>query len=275
MGLLSNLRLLRPISSRVAVDLSKAFNFLARAPLGQLLCWMGIPPRVVAFWLHCLQGLSRCFQVSGCLSVNLEATTGAPEGDPASVLGMVAVCAGLASLLDTVSPHLYVDNRCLGGHREALEVLQSYTTSMRMVVDWRKSYVWAVSPVSKAWFKAHLASCLPADVTLPLHNHVKELGVQLQFNKRHCIHHLTPRLEEAARRLRRLFHDPSTIQVKARVVQSGIWPFACFGSFDSAPGLHHLHRLRSLAARVDVLPCGLASDSRRHGSRTEGFPGAA
>ena len=59
-------------------------------------------------------------------------------------------------------------------------------------------------------------------------------------------------LDEAAARLKRLFHAPSPLPTKARVIQSGILPHAFFGTFNAAPGLRHIHRLRSLAARALV-----------------------
>ena len=137
-----------------------------------------------------------------------------------------------------------------GHHEAALSTLQSFTSSMKLRVGWNKRYAWAMELASKKWLKRNLQLLLPQGVVLDLQDHIRELGVQLQFNRRHCLHYLTPRLEEAAGRLRRLFHDPSPMAVKARVVQSGVWPFACFGSLNSAPGTHHLHRLRSLATRA-------------------------
>ena len=243
--------------SGVAVDPVKAFNLLARAPLGWLLHWLGLPASVVTCWLKSLGNLTRTFLVSGSLSVSQGSTTGAPEGDPISVLAMISVCTALALLLPTVQPHFYMDNwswltKSPANHSTALSTLQEYTSSMNLRIDWRKSYAWAIGPQSKKWLKVHLPACLPPGTALCLRDHIRELGVQLQFNKRHCMHHLTPRLEEAARRLRRLYHDPSPLAVKARVVQAGIWPYACFGSFNSAPGAHRLHRLRSLAARAII-----------------------
>ena len=243
--------------SGLAVDLVKAFNLLARAPLGWLLQWLGLPRHLSEFWLKSLRNLTISFHISGSLSGSLPSTTGAPEGDPISVLAMIGVCTALALLLTSVSPSMYMDNwswmSCQpSGHQAALLTLQDFTASVRLRVDWKKSYAWAIGPVSKKWFRRNLRLLLPPGVELGLQDHIRELGVQLQFNKRHCLHYLTPRLEDAARRLRKLFHDPSPMAVKARVVQSGVWPFACFGSFNSAPGKHHMHRLRSLAARAMV-----------------------
>ena len=229
--------------SGLSVDLSKAFN------LGELLCWLGIPRQVVTFWLRCLSQVSRCFQVCSSLSASVPSSTGAPEGDPISVLGMVAVCT------PDLSPHFYMDNWSWMSwrpepHGVAVGLLRDFTGSMRMVVNWAKSYCWIVHPSSKKWLRRVLPSHLAEGVNLPVLSHVRELGVQLQFGRKVCLQHVMPKLEEAVCRLRRLFHDPSPLHAKARVIQSGIFPHAFFGSFNAAPGQVKVHRLRSHAARA-------------------------
>ena len=183
--------------SGLAVDLTKAFNFLARAPFGELLCWMGLPQGVVQFWLRCVSKVSRCFQVCGSLSAKVSSTCGAPEGDPVSVIAMIGVCTALASQLSMVSPHFYVDNwswtaQQPGAHGAAIAVLREYTDSL-LTIDWSKSYAWSVHPASKKWFKKHLPACLPGEVQLPVLSHVRELGVQIQFGKKICLQHVSPR----------------------------------------------------------------------------------
>ena len=205
--------------------------------------------------------VTRCFQVGRSLSVPVESSTGAPEGDPTSVIGMIAVCTALVLLLvqasPDVSPHFYVDNWSWmsaepAGHGLALRELQSFTNSMRMVINWAKSYSWSVHPSSRRWLKRELCSHLPDGVALPVLSHVRELGVQLQFGRKICLQHVVPKMEAAVSRLRKLFHDPCPLHVKAKVIQSGIFPHAFFGSFNAAPGQAKVHRLRSHAARALV-----------------------
>ena len=247
--------------SGISVDLSKAFNHLARSPLAELLCWLGMPRPVVQFWQRCLSRVTRCFQVGRSLSVPVESSTGAPEGDPTSVIGMIAVCTALVLLLvqssPDVSPHFSVDNWSWmsaepAGHGLALRELQSFTNSMRMAINWATSYSWSVHPSSRRWLKRELCGHLPDGVTLPVLSHVRELGVQLQFGRKICLQHVVPKMEAAVSRFRKLFHDPCPLHVKARVIPSGILPHAFFGSFNAAPGQAKVHRLRSHAARALV-----------------------
>ena len=243
--------------SGVSVDLTKAFNFLARAPLASLLCWLGMPRSVSQFWLRCLSKVSRCFQVGRSLSTAVGSTSGAPEGDPSSVLAMIAVSTAVAAMLPMVTASFYVDNWSWlsdrpGSHEEAFLALRAFTDSLRLVVDWKKSYTWSVHPASRKWLKQLLPRCVPAGVALPILSHVRELGVQIQFGRKICLQHVSPKLDEAARRLHVLFHEPLPLPAKAKVIQSGILPHAFFGSFNAAPGQHRIHRLRSLAARALV-----------------------
>ena len=191
------------------------------------------------------------------LSTPVGSTSGAPEGDPCSVLAMIALSTVVATLLPMVAPHFYVDNWSWlatrpGAHEEAITALLAFTDSVRLVVDWKKSYTWSVHPASRKWLRKSLPRCLPDGVSLPILSHVRELGVQLQFGRKICLQHVCPKLAEAVRRLRVLFHEPSPPATKARVIQSGIFPHAFFGSFNAAPGKHRIHRLRSLAARALV-----------------------
>ena len=72
-------------------------------------------------------------------------------------------------------------------HGPALLTLLELTDSLRLQVDWKKTYVWAVwgtQKVSQSWWKDVGPAFLPDHVVLPLVAHVKELGAFLQFSRR-------------------------------------------------------------------------------------------
>ena len=97
--------------SGLVLDLRKAFNLLPRAPIGYLMQVLGVPADQVSFWLFSLSKLRRTFQVNNHLSTPLHSTTGVPEGDPISVLGMIGFCWLYVELLRPyVDPTAYVDN---------------------------------------------------------------------------------------------------------------------------------------------------------------------
>ncbi|CAE7493472.1 unnamed protein product [Symbiodinium sp. KB8] len=122
--------------SGFCLDLRKAFNFLPRAPLGDLLQRLGLPARVASGWCRSLAKVSRSFQIHGSLGPALPSTTGAPEGDPTSVLGMIAVCWLFVELLQgVVSPKAYVDNLSwssddLENHAPALLILEDFRRAL-------------------------------------------------------------------------------------------------------------------------------------------------
>ena len=77
--------------SGLVLDLRKAFNLLPRSPIGHLMQLLGVPGEQVEFWLKSLSRLQRLFQVRDHLGAPLPSTTGVPEGDPISVLGMISL----------------------------------------------------------------------------------------------------------------------------------------------------------------------------------------
>ena len=164
----------------------------------------------------------------------MPSSTGAPEGDAVSVLGMIAVGVVFCAMVQAgATPRTYVDNwgwtvRHCSQHRVVVRHLQRLEAAMRLVVDWSKAYVFATCPQARKWLKQHSQSLFPTAV--PLVTCVKELGTHLQFSKRHALGSLPTRFKEATRRLHRLFHSPASLASKALVVQNSIWPFAMFGS---------------------------------------------
>ena len=141
--------------SGLCLDLRKAFNLLPRAPLGCTLRALGLPPTVCNFWLASLQGLHRHFSVHASLGPGLPSSTGAPEGDPMSVLGMLSICWIFVKLLEgLVCPTAYMDNWSWSTdfpdcHGPALLVLQDLTDSLRVQIDWSKTYSWGTTRFSQ------------------------------------------------------------------------------------------------------------------------------
>ena len=75
-----------------SIDIVKAFNNLPRLPLRALLEHLQVPPDIVETWFAFLDCVLRHPTFHNDLGVGLMSTTGAPEGDPLSVIGMLALC---------------------------------------------------------------------------------------------------------------------------------------------------------------------------------------
>ena len=242
--------------SGFCLDLRKAFNFLPRAPLGDLLQRLGLPAYITSGWCLSLTRVTRSFQIHGSLGPELGSTTGAPEGDPTSVLGMIAVCWLFVSLLQgVVDPKAYVDNLSWSSddpenHAPALLILDDFRRALSLEIDWQKTYQWATSQVSKQWWHNVGADFLPGPACVV--QHVKELGSYFQFTRRAARGPFQQRVQEALQRLAKLGSDPQGLPTKAQVVQGGVWPFLFFGTEGIAPSCTTVHSLRSAAARAVI-----------------------
>ena len=244
--------------SGLTLDLRKAFNFLPRAPIGELLRRLGVPPQLVQFWLMGLSSVQRLFQCGPDLGPPLPGTTGAPEGDPVSVLAMLSVCFLFHHMLSpVVRPASYMDNwswtsELREAHGPALQGLIELTDCLRMQVDWSKTYFWSTSASDRAWWRTGAYVLLPPGVHVPVLHHVRELGAHISFSRRHALGHMIQTLDDAIAKLHRLFHEPSPLLVKAQIVQQGVWPSAFYGALSVAPGRHRFQALRCNAARAIV-----------------------
>ena len=244
--------------SGLSLDLRKAFNLLPRAPICRLLEYLGVATSACAFWRHSLGSLQRVFQVHQSLGPDLGSTTGAPEGDPTSVLAMIGVCWLFVRLLEgLVSPRAYVDNwswtsDCPDNHGLALLVLQDLTASLRLQIDWAKTYVWALLPVSRSWWGDVGPAFVPEGVQLEIVPQVKELGSLFCFRRRPHSATFQARVQDALGRLNQLATDPQGLPVRARVIQGGVWPFLFYGTEACLPSCSVLSTLRSAAARAIV-----------------------
>ncbi|CAE7812076.1 unnamed protein product, partial [Symbiodinium sp. CCMP2456] len=238
-------------------DLS-GLQLSAAAPLCDLLMRLGLPSDVAQGWGKSLTKVSRSFQIHGSLGPELPSTTGAPEGDPTSVLGMIAVCWLFVELLQgVVSPKAYVDNLSWTSddpenHAPALLILEDFRQALSLEIDWQKTYQWATSPVSRTWWLTVGVDFLPGSTCLV--DQVKELGSYFQFTRRRSRGPFQQRLQEALQRLSKLGSDSQGLPTKAQVVQGGVWPFLFFGTKGLAPPTSTVHTLRSAAARAIVGP---------------------
>ena len=78
------------------------------------------------------------------------------------------------------------------------------------------------------------------------------------FGKKVCLGRFPARCAEGLNCLHRLFHDPTSVKVKSKVVQQGVWPFVFYGSFALAQMNLHFRNLlaaiHSCASHVPARP---------------------
>jgi hypothetical protein len=77
--------------SGLIADLQKAFNHLPRLVVFEAAALLGIPMSLLIAWAGALTQISRRFQLGQGLTKPVFSTTGLPEGDGLSCLGMLII----------------------------------------------------------------------------------------------------------------------------------------------------------------------------------------
>lgn len=94
------------------MDLVKAFNLIPRRVIQFLLQMLGVPRTAINCWFSSLTRLTRSLQNGKDLGPPMTSTTGLPEGDSLSVVGMLALSFVFHHKLRTpqLRPYAYADN---------------------------------------------------------------------------------------------------------------------------------------------------------------------
>ena len=239
------------------LDLVKAFNRIPRAPLRELFVRIGFDPLVIDFWFKSLSNLSRYPQCMGSLGAPMNSTTGIPEGDSCSVLGMVVLSAFYHYRIRTpkLQPYSFADNwswltTCDRDHFRAMIKVMNLVQSIKMQIDFGKSWAWGIT---KKFRKAiqNCNSLFPdKSIQIELLTSVKDLGSQLHYNKNVTLGSISSRIREGVKRCDKLRWIPIDMKSKAKFVQSAIWPTALYSATTQLLGYKHWQTLRRAVARA-------------------------
>jgi hypothetical protein len=196
----------------------------------------------------------------------MAAANGAPEGDPFSCAIICAACWLLAHLIEqpALQARLYVDNWSWTGSEaeevaRALHTTQRLTRSLRMSIDWAKTYAWAAGSASQAELKEALLETAGAPCVVPVVSATVELGVSFVFDMGRHTHQLQARLQKALQRLGRLRTDAYPIQSKAHRLQTSVWPVAFYGMEAQVVPKRQVQQLRTAASRALLGNTSIAS----------------
>ena len=237
-----------------SLDLIKAYNTFGRFPIGCIMIRLGMPAPWVHAWIRSLDVMMRYPTIQGCVSFGIASTTGVPEGCSISVLSMLATSCMYHAWLKTefVRPFAYADNwswmssrqRC---HFAAYQQVLRLTSVMRLSIDHSKSWHWG----TKKDFREACENCAlfhpTADVPVIVKSSVKDLGEKVSYDKSVSLGFIKEKIDEAVTRMHRLEWLPATMQVKARMLQSCVWPLALYSSDTTYIGMQHYTALRRAA----------------------------
>lgn len=239
----------------IVADVQKAFNFLSRTVVTEVLAWIGIPVQVLVGWTGAVQAFARRFQVNGGLSQPLTSVTGYPEGDALSCLAMVAVDmvfhAWHVHFFPLCQPITYVDDWQLvscspEGLIPLFECLHQFSEQMDLSLDYKKTYMWCISARGRALLRA---------AGFHLEPNGRNLGAHVQFTKQHANKILTDRIASVAELWGRLRRSHSRHTQKVIAVRVAAWPRALHAVASTALGANWFQQLRSGAMK------GLALDA--------------
>ena len=241
------------------LDLVKAFNRIPRAPLRELFVRIGLSPEIIDYWFKSLSNLTRYPQCFGSLGQPMCSTSGIPEGDSCSVLGMVALSILYHFRIRSpkLRPYSYADNwswltTCEKDHLSAMIKVMNLVQSLRMEIDFRKSWTWGTTKK----FRKAIQCCnflFPDGRTqIEMLTTVKDLGSQLHYNKNVTLGSISTRINEGIKRCEKLRWVPTDMKSKAKFVQSAVWPAALYSSTNQLLGYKHWQSLRRAVARALV-----------------------
>ena len=248
------------------LDLVKAFNKIPRAPLKALFHKFGVCPVATNYWFSSLSRLVRHCNVLGSLGPPVGSTCGVPEGDSASVLAMVLLSSAFyyAHVSPQLTPYAYADNWSWlsTSTREQIRAVQkvlSFTTSIRMDIDHTKSWCWGTT-------KSFRDACQNINLLFPdglttidVRTEAKDLGIQINYNKAVILGSQKDRLQNGISRCERLKWIPLSIQEKAKMIQTAIWPTALYSADSLTLGAKHFDNLRRAATNALVYEHKIAS----------------
>ena len=236
-----------------SLDLVKAFNTFNRRIMFLALTRLGMPERIVGFWVRCLSKLLRHPEIHGRLGPPVHSTTGAPEGDCISVLAMIALSTifyfRLLHVAPRAEPFAYADNWCWmvkdkKSHFLAMICILNLAHALKVTINFQKSWHWGTTKEFRD-FSQVLQLLFPSETdTIVTQLHVKDLGESVAYNKKVSVDFIRTRVENAVNRIRRLRHLPCTIQDKCLKIQTAAWTSALYAADTTYVGQKHFHDLR-------------------------------
>ena len=207
----------------VTLDIVKCFNAIARLPASLAMEKLGIPETWIKFWISSLSKTHRFWKIHEQLWEGTTTTTGCPEGDCWSILA----CLGLSYIWTfhitqgTTRPLSFADNwnwrsQDTESNIQTIRKTIQYLTSIKLDIDWAKTWVWCTRSVIKKTWKERLLAALP-DVSIRVVTSARELGYTMHYNRVQSRYTQKERTSEAMKRWKRLQHMKLSLDDKGKI----------------------------------------------------------
>ena len=209
----------------------------------------GVPPQLVSLWEQALTHFVRYFILGGD-------TFGIPEGDPISVLAMLA----FSILWNRAHTDQFTDaptSRNFTSVSNLIESNISFQLAWKQSIAWDKSWVWSNKPSGqKLWqqFLLHRNKSTNTDDMPPIARVATELGAVINYTPLRFKGDQPARFVQASARLRSARALPLSCPNAAKTVCSAVLPVALHGCEIMFPTNNQLSKLRTDIARVKTNP---------------------
>ena len=206
----------------------------------------------------------RYFILGGDTFGPFSSTTGIPEGDPVSVLAMLAfsILWNRAHTDQFTEAPTYADNlelfsRNFTSISNLFESNISFQLAWKQSIAWDKSWVWSNKPSGqKLWqqFLSHRNQSTNTDDMPPIARVATELGAVINYTPVRFKGDQPARFVQASARLRSAKALPLSCSNAAKTVCSAVLPVALHGCEIMFPTNNQLSKLRTDIARVIIGP---------------------
>lgn len=205
-------------------DLHKAFNMLPRLVVMEACAALGVPPPILVAWAGALTAMKRRFQIRNSMGPAILSTCGFPEGDAMSCVAMMGIDIifheWFRHFFPLAQPISYVDDWQLllcdpSQMTSAAATLDKLVQELDLVLDKRKTHVWAVLPDGRKQLR---------EQGFVLSKSCKNLGAHIQFTKLHTNGVQMERLQALSSLWPKLRLSSCGYVFKVRALKSAAWP---------------------------------------------------
>ena len=207
-------------------DLQKAFNHIPRIVVFEAAALMGLPMPMLTAWAGALAKVGRRFQIGPNLTKPVFSSTGLPEGDGLSCLGMLIVDVLFhkwhVHFFPLCQPVSYVDDwTILTTAPSMLEgiqhCLQRFTEALDMMLDAKKTFAWSVCSEGRTSLVTQ---------GFQVEQSCRVLGAHVQISQKHTNATQMKRIDTMQGMWSRLRLSASPYELKVRAIRTAAWPRA-------------------------------------------------
>jgi hypothetical protein len=243
-------------TSGISIDLLKCFNTIDRESAKIALKKLGVPKKMLNQFFCSLQRLTRSWILPDAISPPKGTDRGFPQGDPMSVMTMIAIATAWIYMIMEQTPQAqiaaYADNWGWAlnpphQHARVIQDTQTFVTAFTMQVDWDKSWIWMTQPAQLPQLKRAIRQQL-GDKTLTHLMNAMDLGGQMTYHGPPKLGKVQQRFQEAIRRLKCLQMLPYDVRSKALMVNTAVYTQAFYASAILPVGRKHTDTMRTQIA---------------------------